>query len=89
MYVIILIYMCHYKINVHFFQREYLQTAQTSFNQVGSSESEHDSVFGRLCMASAHFLSRNFDHAALYMNSVRQHYYNDDTFNFNYAQVPT
>lgn len=30
---------------------------------------------------------RNFDHASLYMNSVRQHYYNDDTFNFNYAQV--
>lgn len=68
-------------------QREYLQTAQNAFNQVGSSETEHDSVFGRLCMASAHFLARNFDHAALYMNSVRTHYYNDDTFNFNYAQV--
>ncbi|OXA51847.1 Intraflagellar transport protein 56 [Folsomia candida] len=67
--------------------REYLQTAQSTFNQVGSSENEHDSVFGRLCMASAHFLSRNFDHASLYMNSVRQHYYNDDTFNFNYAQA--
>ena len=51
------------------------------------SESEHDSVFGRLCMASAHFLNSNFEHCILYLNSVRTHYYNDDTFNFNFAQV--
>jgi intraflagellar transport protein 56 len=38
-------------------------------------------------MASAHFLSKNFEHAALYLNSVRTHYYNDDTFNFNFAQA--
>lgn len=43
---------------INILQREYLQTAQSTFNQVGSSENEHDSVFGRLCMASAHFLSR-------------------------------
>jgi len=67
--------------------REYTSAAQNYFNRVGSSESEHDSIFGRLCMASAHFLSGNFDHCALYLNSVRTHYFNEDTFNFNFAQA--
>lgn len=73
--------------NLHVLQREYASTAQNYFNRVGSSESEHDSLFGRVCMASAHFLSGNFDHCALYLNSVRTHYFNDDTFNYNFAQV--
>jgi intraflagellar transport protein 56 len=69
------------------FQREYLGLAQKYYTQVGQSQEEHDSVFGRLCMASAHFLNKNFQGCVMYLNSVRTHYYNDDTFNYNYGQV--
>lgn len=68
-------------------QREALASAQNYFSRIGSLETEQDTIPGRLCMASAHFLSGNYEQCLLYLNSIRTHYYNDDTFNFNYAQV--
>ena len=38
-------------------------------------------------MASYFFLSRQFEDVLVYLNSIKSYFYNDDTFNFNYAQA--
>ena len=38
-------------------------------------------------MAACFFLLKQFDDVLLYLNSIKSYYYNDDTFNFNYAQA--
>ncbi|KAK8756330.1 hypothetical protein V5799_000968, partial [Amblyomma americanum] len=38
-------------------------------------------------MASCFFLLKQFDDVLLYLNSIKSYFYNDDTFNFNYAQA--
>ena len=69
------------------FQRENLKVAQQYFQLVGGSASECDTIPGRQCMASCFFLLKQFDDVMLYLNSIKSYFYNDDTFNFNYAQV--
>ncbi|XP_053112151.1 intraflagellar transport protein 56 isoform X2 [Hemicordylus capensis] len=49
--------------------------------------SECDTIPGRQCMASCFFLLKQFDDVLIYLNSVKSYFYNDDTFNFNYAQA--
>lgn len=68
-------------------QRENLKVAQQYFQLVGGSASECDTIPGRQCMASCFFLLKQFDDVLLYLNSIKSYFYNDDTFNFNYAQV--
>uniref|UniRef100_A0AAQ5ZKE9 Intraflagellar transport protein 56 n=1 Tax=Amphiprion ocellaris TaxID=80972 RepID=A0AAQ5ZKE9_AMPOC len=46
-----------------------------------------DTIPGRQCMASCFFLLRQFEDVLIYLNSVKGYFYNDDTFNFNYAQA--
>ncbi|GIY25285.1 intraflagellar transport protein 56 [Caerostris extrusa] len=58
--------------------REYLKVAQQYFQLVGGSASECDTIPGRQCMASCFFLLKQFDDS---------YFYNDDTFNFNFAQA--
>ncbi|KAH0616822.1 hypothetical protein JD844_028236, partial [Phrynosoma platyrhinos] len=67
--------------------REHLKIAQQFFQLVGGSASECDTIPGRQCMASCFFLLRQFDDVLIYLNSVKSYFYNDDTFNFNYAQA--
>ncbi|XP_061686761.1 intraflagellar transport protein 56 [Syngnathoides biaculeatus] len=67
--------------------RDYLKVAQKFFQLVGGSASECDTVPGRQCMASCFFLLREFNDVLIYLNSVKDYFYNDDTFNFNYAQA--
>ncbi|XP_019336464.1 intraflagellar transport protein 56 isoform X2 [Alligator mississippiensis] len=67
--------------------RDHLKIAQQFFQLVGGSASECDTVPGRQCMASCFFLLRQFDDVLIYLNSVKSYFYNDDTFNFNYAQA--
>ncbi|XP_049941034.1 intraflagellar transport protein 56 [Schistocerca serialis cubense] len=67
--------------------RENFKMAQQYFQLVGSSASECDTVPGRQCMASSYFLKRQFDDVLVYLNSIRSFFYNDDSFNFNYAQA--
>uniref|UniRef100_A0A8B9QY12 Intraflagellar transport protein 56 n=1 Tax=Anas platyrhynchos TaxID=8839 RepID=A0A8B9QY12_ANAPL len=67
--------------------RDHLKIAQQFFQLVGESASERDTIPGRLCMASFCFLLRHFGNVLLYLNSVKSYFYNDDTFNFNYAQA--
>lgn len=38
-------------------------------------------------MASCFFLLKQFEDVLIYLNSVKGYFYNDDTFNFNYAQA--
>lgn len=67
--------------------REHLKIAQQYFQLVGGSASECDTIPGRQCMASCFFLLKQFDDVLIYLNSVKSYFYNDDCFNFNYAQA--
>ncbi|CAG0905194.1 unnamed protein product, partial [Darwinula stevensoni] len=67
--------------------REHLKTAQQYFQLVGGSASECDTIPGRQCMASCFFLLRQFEDVLLYLSSIKSYFYNDDVFNYNYAQA--
>ncbi|XP_069508808.1 intraflagellar transport protein 56 isoform X2 [Ambystoma mexicanum] len=67
--------------------RDHLKIAQQFFQLVGGSASECDTIPGRQCMASCFFLLRQFEDVLIYLNSVKSYFYNEDTFNFNYAQA--
>ncbi|ESO84728.1 hypothetical protein LOTGIDRAFT_221830 [Lottia gigantea] len=67
--------------------REHLKIAQQYFQLVGGSASECDTIPGRQCMASCFFLLKQFEDVLIYFNSVKSYFYNDDAFNFNYAQA--
>ncbi|KAJ3251741.1 Intraflagellar transport protein 56 [Boothiomyces macroporosus] len=67
--------------------REHLKIAQQYFQLVGGSASECDTIPGRQCMASCFFLLKQFDDVLIYLNSIKGYFYNDDTFNYNYAQA--
>ncbi|XP_072035753.1 intraflagellar transport protein 56-like [Amphiura filiformis] len=67
--------------------REHLKIAQQYFQLVGGSASECDTIPGRQCMASCFFLLKQFEDVLIYLNSIKSYFYNDDNFNFNYAQA--
>ncbi|KAK6169105.1 hypothetical protein SNE40_020221 [Patella caerulea] len=67
--------------------REHLKIAQQYFQLVGGSASECDTIPGRQCMASCFFLLKQFEDVLIYFNSVKSYFYNDDAFNFDYAQA--
>nr|XP_002130244.1 intraflagellar transport protein 56-like [Ciona intestinalis] len=67
--------------------REHVKIAQQYFQMFGSSASECDTIPGRQCMASCFFLLKQFDDVLIYLNSIKSYFYNDDVFNFNYAQA--
>uniref|UniRef100_A0A8C1IPJ1 Intraflagellar transport protein 56 n=1 Tax=Cyprinus carpio TaxID=7962 RepID=A0A8C1IPJ1_CYPCA len=67
--------------------RDHLKIAQQFFQLVGGSASECDTIPGRQCMASCFFLLKQFEDVLIYLNSVKSYFYNDDAFNFNYAQA--
>ncbi|XP_062508918.1 intraflagellar transport protein 56-like isoform X2 [Corticium candelabrum] len=67
--------------------RDHLKIAQQYFQLVGGSASECDTIPGRQCMASCFFLLRQFQDVLIYLQSIKNYFYSDDTYNFNYAQV--
>ncbi|KAL7057214.1 hypothetical protein AAHC03_019178 [Spirometra sp. Aus1] len=67
--------------------REHLKVAQQYFQLVGGSASECDTISGRQCMASCFFLLHQFDDVIIYLTSIQSYFYNDDIFNFNFAQA--
>lgn len=67
--------------------REHLKLAQQYFQLVGGSASECDTIPGRQCMASCFYLLKQFEDVLIYLNSIKSYFYNDDSFNFNYAQA--
>ncbi|XP_078723146.1 intraflagellar transport protein 56 isoform X2 [Lampetra fluviatilis] len=66
---------------------EHVKIAQQYFQLVGGSASECDTIPGRQCMASCFFLLKQFEDVLIYLNSIKSYFYNDDGFNFNYAQT--
>lgn len=64
-----------------------MKIAQQYFQLVGSSASECDTIPGRQCMASCFFLLRQFEDVLIYLSSIKSYFFNDDSFNFNFAQV--
>jgi hypothetical protein len=68
-------------------QREHVKIAQQYFQLVGSSASECDTIPGRQCMASCFFLLRQFEDVLIYLSSIKSYFINDDSLNFNFAQV--
>lgn len=64
-----------------------MKIAQQYFQLVGSSTSECDTIPGRQCMASCFFLLRQFEDVLIYLSSIKSYFFNDDSFNFNFAQV--
>ncbi|XP_069684977.1 intraflagellar transport protein 56 [Periplaneta americana] len=67
--------------------REHVKIAQQYFQLVGSSASECDTIPGRQCMASCFFLLRQFEDVLIYLSSIKSYFFNDDSFNFNFAQA--
>jgi intraflagellar transport protein 56 len=67
--------------------REHLKIAQQYFQLVGGSASECDTIPGRQCMASCFFLLKQFEDVMVYLNSVKGYMFNDDAFNYNFAQA--
>nr|XP_033719230.1 intraflagellar transport protein 56 isoform X3 [Tursiops truncatus] len=67
--------------------KDHMKIAQQFFQLVGGSASECDTIPGRQCMASCFFLLKQFDDVLIYLNSFKSYFYNDDIFNFNYAQA--
>ncbi|CAH1795130.1 unnamed protein product [Owenia fusiformis] len=67
--------------------RDHLKMAQQYFQLVGGSASECDTIPGRQCMASCFFLLKQFEDVLVYLNSIKSYFYNDDSFNYNYAQA--
>lgn len=67
--------------------KDHLKIAQQYFQLVGGSASECDTIPGRQCMASCFFLLKQFQDVLIYLQSIKNYFYNDDTYNFNYAQV--
>ena len=59
--------------------------AQQFFQLVGASASECDTIPGRQCMASCFFLLQQFDDVLIYLKSIKQYFYSDDDFNWNYG----
>jgi len=67
--------------------REHMKIAQQYFQLVGGSASECDTIPGRQSMASCFFLLKQFEDVLIYLNSIKSYFYNDDFFNFDYAQA--
>ncbi|XP_024372333.1 intraflagellar transport protein 56 isoform X3 [Physcomitrium patens] len=62
-----------------------LKQAQQYFQLVGASASECDTIPGRQCMASCHFLLKQFDDALIYLKSIKEYSEEQDEFNWNYG----
>ncbi|KAL3272369.1 hypothetical protein HHI36_013847 [Cryptolaemus montrouzieri] len=68
---------------------ENIKVAQESFQLVGSSASECDTINGRQCMAAAYFLEGQFEEVLVFLSSIKSYFHSDDTFNFNFGQAKT
>lgn len=67
--------------------QENIKLAQQYYQLVGTSGSECDTIPGRQSMASCFFLLHQFEEVLIYLSSIKSYFFNDDTFNFNFAQA--
>ncbi|KAJ8319241.1 hypothetical protein KUTeg_004332 [Tegillarca granosa] len=54
---------------------------------LGQEQGSVNTIPGRQCMASCFFLLKQFEDVLIYLNSIKSYFFNDDVFNFNYAQA--
>ncbi|KAI3383089.1 hypothetical protein SNEBB_006666 [Seison nebaliae] len=66
---------------------EDISHAEYIFQSIGESETDCDTVPGRQSMASYCFLKEDFKNCELYLDSISNYMKDNDTFNYNYAQV--
>eukprot|EP00468_Gymnochlora_sp_CCMP2014_P012189 CAMPEP_0167748846 /NCGR_PEP_ID=MMETSP0110_2-20121227/5066_1 /TAXON_ID=629695 /ORGANISM="Gymnochlora sp., Strain CCMP2014" /LENGTH=490 /DNA_ID=CAMNT_0007633909 /DNA_START=273 /DNA_END=1745 /DNA_ORIENTATION=- len=59
--------------------------ARNLFLSVGQSPSERNTILGRKCMASYHFLGKEFKEAAVYLESVKKFANNEEHYNLGIA----
>jgi len=64
---------------------DYLKQAQQMFHLVGSSATECDTIPGRQCMSSYHYLLKQFEDVNVYLGSIKPYLFNDDDFCWNYG----
>jgi intraflagellar transport protein 56 len=55
------------------------------FTQVGTRDTDQDTIPGRQSMASSYILRQQFEDAILYLESIREFFEDDDAFNYNYG----
>ena len=67
--------------------RDLLKIAQQSFQRVGQSASECDTIAGRQAMSACFFLLKQYEDVLLYLSSIKSYFYSDDTFNANFGQA--
>lgn len=65
--------------------REPIKEAQDYFNLIGNAVTEKDTIPGRQCMASAFFLTKQFDEVVKYLSSIKMYFPQDDTFHYLYG----
>ena len=70
--------------NIEDFEKE-INFAIKCFNLVGSSQSECDTIPGRQCMASYHFLNKEFEDVLIYLESIKDFMRDSDIFNYNFG----
>jgi hypothetical protein len=64
---------------------DYLKQAQQMFHLVGSSATECDTIPGRQCMSSYHYLLKQFEDVNVYLGSIKPYLFSDDDFCWNYG----
>lgn len=64
---------------------ELMRQARETFQRVGASPAECDTIPGRQCMASCFFLLREYNDVLLYLNSIKPFFGSDDTFLYLYG----
>ena len=62
---------------------EHLGLAHQHFHALGASPTECDTIQGRQAMASALFLTRQFEEVVTYLTSIARYRAHDDDFSFN------
>lgn len=64
---------------------DHLRKGQEYLQLIGTSELHCDTVLGRQCIALCFILSRQFEDALVYLESIRDYIPNEDTFRWNYG----
>jgi intraflagellar transport protein 56 len=65
--------------------RQHNTTAQQSFQLVGLSPTECDTIPGRQCMVSCFYLLDQFEDAYIYPISIKQNVHHEDDFTWNFS----
>ena len=57
------------------------------FEAIGLKKEEENTILGRQCLASSLFLTKNYEEAEIYVDSIKSYLINSDAHHFNTAQI--